>query len=123
MATLNSYLNVDYYEEGMSLGHAKINELVHALMMSGTIVVEDKDLTAAPGSPTDYAMYIPAGTPSGGDAWAGKGGSAYLAMYYGLTWYFRPLRQGEVFTIKDEKKVVVVGSGSAPDFETVYTYT
>lgn len=121
--TIESLANSTDYEEGQSLGHARINETTRRLAVGPSLRVLDKDLTAAPGSPTDGQSYVVAGTPGGGDAWEGHGGSLEIATFWGSSWFFRPILVGEVFTIVDEKVVVVVGTGSAPDFETIHTYT
>lgn len=113
--------NADPYIEGQDQGHVKINELHRRGAVGPSLRVEDRDENDAD-----------ALTPSLGQSWLVAPGAASGDLFFGhdneiATWwgayYFRPLLEGEVFSILDEKIVVVVGSGGAADLETIHTWT
>ncbi|MBI4388976.1 MAG: DUF2793 domain-containing protein [Nitrospinae bacterium] len=88
-------------------------EITHneALRVLDTLVnsgVEDKDLTAPPGSPANGALYIVAAGATG--AWASQDGK--LAQYYSAAWYFHTPKEGWIVYIKDED-LIYVYNGSA----------
>jgi hypothetical protein len=60
--------------------------------------VEDKDLTAPPGSPAEGQVWI-VGSGASGD-WAGQDGA--LAQYIGGAWAFRAPAEGWSVWLKDE---------------------
>ena len=63
--------------------------------------VEDKDLSAAPTSPSKGDRYIIAGTPT--DAWVGHGDD--IAYYDGSDWQFIGATEGQIVYVKDEDEV------------------
>jgi len=94
--------NAPYYEENQDDGHITINEQVNQVANSGYLVVQDRHLTAPPTGASNGQKWLVA-TSATGD-WLGHDGE--VAIYYD-GWTFRDLANGEVFTILDEKLVVV----------------
>lgn len=62
--------------------------------------VEDRDLTAAPGSPAEGALWI-VGTAATGD-WTGRDGQ--LAQFIGGAWAFHVPQSGYAVWLKDENR-------------------
>lgn len=60
--------------------------------------IEDRDLTAPPGSPAEGSLYIVAAGATG--AWDGHDGD--IAQYYGGSWYFYPPWAGLTLWVSDE---------------------
>lgn len=71
-------------------------------------VVEDKDLTAPPGSPVEGKCYIVAAVASG--AWTGK--EKYVAQYRNAAWVFFAPFEGQTTYVADEN-LFYVYTGSA----------
>lgn len=89
----------------------KVNEMVRYLESGvGHFVLVDRDLAAAPASPTDGQTYLVAGTPASGDAWFGKGGK--IAYYLNTAWIFITVLEGFTFWVMDEDKFLVATSVS-----------
>jgi len=76
-----------------------------ALIQTG---IEDRDLTAPPGSPVDGALYIVGAGATG--VWAGRDGA--IAQYYDAAWrFFNPAEGWRVY-VRDEDLWVVLDSGA-----------
>lgn len=89
----------------------KAKRMIEALARAG--VVEDRDLTAPPGSCGDGACYLVKATATG--LWAGHAGEMAIAVGTNAAsgWYFVPVaKEGTLLWIKDED-VRIRYSGSA----------
>lgn len=86
------------WKAGMDANLLKISRLA-----IGGLYVEDRNLTAPPGSPTNGAAYIVAATATG--AWVGK--ENQIAIWDGAAWVFYPASIGWQCYIKDEEKLTV----------------
>lgn len=73
------------------------------------IVIEDRDLTAAP-TLVDGKAYLVAGAPAGGDPWNGQGGKIALAI--NTSWVFITAREGIAIEVTDEAASFVRRSGA-----------
>ncbi|MFN8694438.1 MAG: DUF2793 domain-containing protein [Holosporales bacterium] len=80
--------------------HADTLNRLDALVQAA---IEDKDLTAPPGSPVEGALYIVAASPTG--AWAGQGRA--LAQFLGGVWRFYAPYAGLSGWVKDENRPYV----------------
>ncbi len=100
--------------ENQNQSYLTWNETLRKLDALVQTAVEDDDLTAPPGSPTDGALYIPAATATG--AWAGK--EKYIAQYDNGTWYFYAPFEGMTATIKDENVVKIYNGTAWADLST-----
>jgi hypothetical protein len=87
--------------EGQAAPETTVNEQIRYVEQGASLPrFEDRDLSAAPGSPADGQCYLVAGTPSGGDDWFGQGGK--LAFYMSTAWRFITPREGWLAYVKDE---------------------
>lgn len=84
--------------EGQQGGEVLVNELINKIERLLHPAVEDDDLTAPPGSPSEGDMYIPAATATGD--WAGQEGN--LAVYQNAGWVFEAAFEGLTAWVKDE---------------------
>jgi hypothetical protein len=102
--------------EGQAAPETTVNEQVRYLeSASGHFVLEDRDLSTPPGSPSDGQSYLVAGTGTG--AWAGHDGD--VAYYMNTAWIFINVQEGFTFWVKDENKFLVATSASTfQEFET-----
>jgi hypothetical protein len=95
--------------EGQAAPETTVNEqLRYAEQGAGHFIIEDRDLSAPPGSPVDGKAYIVAGTGTG--AWSGHDGD--IAFYMSTGWLFINVIEGMSFWISDENKLLVATSGS-----------
>jgi hypothetical protein len=101
-------LQLPYLEGAQAQKHVTVNESLRRLDAFVLLAVEDKDLTAPPGSPADGARYIPKATATG--AWSGK--EKYVAHYVDGAWELYPPREGFVAYVRDED-LLYVYNGSA----------
>ncbi len=83
--------------ESQTLAHVTVNEAIARLDGAIMLVVEDRDLTAPPGSPGNGDLYIVA--TGGTGAWAGHDGE--LAIFFN-GWFFWTVKEGFRLWIKDE---------------------
>lgn len=113
MTTQQPIAGQDYYEEDQDDGHVTINDIYNVLCHTGYLTVLDRDLNSPPAA-VDGDAYLVASGATG--AWTGHDNQ--VAMHY-AGWIFRNLQPGEVFTVQDEKKVMVNDSGT---LDTVYSY-
>jgi hypothetical protein len=96
--TDSTNLGLSYLEAAQAQKHVTVNESLRRLDALVLLAIEDKDLTAPPGSPADGARYLPHATATG--AWAGK--EDYVAHYVDGAWEFYPPREGFVAYVRDE---------------------
>ena len=101
-------LQLPYLDGAQAQKHVTVNEGLRKLDALVLLAVEDKDLTAPPGSPSDGARYIPKATASG--AWSGK--ENYVAHYVDGAWEFYSPREGFSAYLRDED-LLYVYNGSA----------
>jgi hypothetical protein len=95
--------------EGQAAPETTVNEqLRYAEQGAGHFIIEDRDLSAPPGSPVDGKAYIVAGTGTGD--WSGHDGD--IAFYMSTGWLFINIVEGMSFWISDENKLLVATSGS-----------
>lgn len=101
---------------GQATPETTVNEQVRYLEAgTGHFVIEDRDLSTPPGSPTDGQTYIVSGTGTG--AWTGHDGE--IAYYLNTAWIFISVVEGFTFWVKDENKFLVATSASTfQEFET-----
>lgn len=100
MATPN--LSLPTVTEGATNNESQVNDFLIVLDGLGAARVEDRDLTAPPGSPSDGQMYI-VGASATGD-WAGQDGN--LAIYDTTNgWAFVAPTGGMQVFIHDEKEL------------------
>jgi len=98
MADNTARLTLPYIKASQSqkeVTHAEALNILDALVQP---VVEDRDLTAPPGTPTEGDLYIVGAGATG--VWAGEDGK--LAHYVGGAWAFYPPRTGWRVWLKDE---------------------
>jgi hypothetical protein len=102
--------------EGQAAPETTVNEQVRYLESGvGHFVLEDRDLSAPPGSPVDGTSYLVAGTGTGG--WSGHNGD--IAYFLNTAWIFIDVTEGFTFWVKDENKFLVATSTSTfEEFET-----
>ena len=96
--TDSTNLALPYLEGAQAQKHVTVNECLRRLDALVLLAVEDKDLTAPPGSPADGARYVPAATATG--AWSGK--ENYVAHYVDGAWEFYAPREGFLAYVRDE---------------------
>jgi hypothetical protein len=104
----STHLALPYLEGAQAQKHVTVNESLRRLDALVLLAVEDKDLTAPPGSPSDGARYIPNATATG--AWSGKEGT--IAHYVDGAWEFYVPREGFIAYLRDEN-LLYVHDGSA----------
>lgn len=98
--------------EGQAVPETTVNEQVRYLEAgTGHFVLEDRDLSTPPGSPTDGQTYLVAGTGTG--AWTGHDGD--IAYYLNTDWIFINVQEGFTFWVKDENKYLVATTASTFD--------
>jgi hypothetical protein len=73
--------------------------------------VIDKDLSDAPGSPSDGDTYIVGPSPSSGDDWDGE--TDHIAYYSSSYWVFHVPEEGWRVWVQDEDEAYVYASASA----------
>ena len=101
------------------------NEALARLDQLCQAIAEDKDLSTAPGSPANGALYIVGPSPTG--VWAGKAGQLAYWITATAAWAFMPPSPGWQVRMRDEvdgfgvPKVRVYSAGSwiIPDIGTV----
>lgn len=93
-----------------------VNEQIRYLESGvGHFVLEDRDLSTPPGSPSDGQSYLVAGTGTG--TWTGHDGD--IAYYLNTAWIFINVIEGFTFWVKDENKFLVATSASTfQEFQT-----
>jgi hypothetical protein len=101
-------LQLPYLDGAQAQKHVSVNEGLRRLDALVLLAVEDKDLTAPPGSPADGSRYIPKATATG--AWSGK--ENHVAHYVDGAWEFYAPREGFVAYMRDEDQLYVY-DGSA----------
>ena len=101
-------LQLPYLDGAQAQKHVTVNEALRRLDALVLLAVEDKDLTAPPGSPADGARYIPKATATG--AWSGK--ENYVAHYVDGAWEFYSPREGFVAYMRDEDRLYVYNGGA-----------
>lgn len=102
--------SIPLIDQSTTRGYIKYNEAMYmmdAMLFRGVI---DKDLSAAPGSPSEGDLYIVKATPAGGDAWEGY--SKYLAHFWNGSWHFYAPKEGMRKWVNDDD-VVYTYDGSA----------
>ena len=101
-------LQLPYLDGAQAQKHVTVNETIRRLDALVLLAIEDKDLTAPPGSPSDGARYIPKATATG--LWSGKENN--VAHYVDGAWEFYPPREGFIAYMRDEDQLYV-HNGSA----------
>jgi hypothetical protein len=101
-------LQLPYLDGAQAQKHVTVNESLRRLDALVLLAIEDKDLTAPPGSPADGSRYIPKATATG--FWSGK--ENYVAHYVDGAWEFYPPREGFIAYVRDEDRLYV-NDGSA----------
>jgi hypothetical protein len=101
-------LQLPYLDAAQAQKHVTVNESLRELDALVLLAVEDKDLTAPPGSPADGARYLPAATATG--TWSGKENA--VAHYVDGAWEFYTPREGFIAYVRDED-VLYVHNGTA----------
>ncbi|HEX3486129.1 MAG TPA: DUF2793 domain-containing protein [Micropepsaceae bacterium] len=96
-------LQLPYLDGAQAQKHVTVNEGLRRLDALVLLAVEDKDLTAPPGSPADGSRYIPKATATG--VWSGK--ENYVAHYVDGAWEFYPPREGFIAYMRDEDQLYV----------------
>ena len=98
--TATDHLGITLVEQSQSQKEVTVNTalvMLDALLNTG---VNDKDLTAPPGSPGSGDVYIVASGATG--AWVGKDNQI---AWYNQTWKFIPPTEGLTFWVRDEDKL------------------
>jgi hypothetical protein len=98
MAEQSPRLHLPYIRTSQAQKEITHNEALNRLDGLVQAVVEDKDLTAPPGAPTEGQVWIVAAGASGD--WAGQDGR--LAQFIGGTWVFHSPSEGFRVWLKDE---------------------
>lgn len=111
----STHLLLPYLEGAQAQKHVTVNESLRTLDALVLLAVEDKDLTAPPGSPTGGARYIPAATATG--AWSGK--EKQIAHYVDGAWQFHPPRKGFIACVRDEDLLYVYNGGTWAPLDTM----
>lgn len=101
-------LVMPFIEAAQAQKHVTHNAALQVLDAAVQLSVLDDDLATPPGSPTDGARYLVAGSPTG--AWSGQAGK--IAAWQDGAWSFLTPREGWLLWIADED-VLVVYNGSA----------
>ena len=98
-----THLLLPYLIAAQAQKHVTHNEALRALDCLVQLAVLDRDLTAAPASPTEGARYIIA--PAATGIWLGQVGS--IAAFQDGAWAFHVPREGWLVWIADEDQLVV----------------
>jgi hypothetical protein len=106
--TDSTNLQLSYLDAAQAQKHVTVNESLRELDALVLLAVEDKDLTAPPGSPADGARYLPAATATG--AWSGK--EHAVAHHVDGAWEFYTPREGFIAYVRDED-VLYLYNGTA----------
>jgi len=101
-------LAMPYIEADQDSAYITHNEALALLDLMSNMTMEDRDLSAPPGSPALSSLYYVKATASGD--WTGHDGE--MAVYTVSGWRFFALSEGMNFWIKDED-VRVTWNGSA----------
>jgi len=107
-------LQLPYLSGAMSQKHVAVNESLRRLDALVCLAIEDKDLTAPPGSPADGVRYIPKAAATG--LWSGKEG--YVAHYVDGAWEFYTPREGFLAYVADEDAFYVFDGAAWNALET-----
>lgn len=107
--TTSSKFGFTFLEDRQDSAEDAVNEIANFLQAMSMATIVDRDLSAAPGSPADGAMYLVDGTPGGGDDWENHG--ADLAFYHD-GWYFVTPKDGFIIHVDDEDIVLILEDGS-----------
>lgn len=99
--------------QGQSGGEALFNAAVHSLEAMLLLTIEDRDLTAPPGSPNDGEAWI-VGTSATGD-WATHDDE--IAIYY-AGWTFVTVTEGMRFWVSDEDVFLLYDGSSFLEYGT-----
>lgn len=102
-------INFEYLVEGQSNAEVVLNEWINVIDTLLQLAFIDRDLSAAPGSPTNGDCYLVSGTPAGGDAWEGEGGN--IAAYYD-GWLFITPKEGFRAWVNDENILIAYDGAS-----------
>lgn len=100
-------LLLPYLAASQAQKHVTHNEALRLLDGLVQLAVEDRDITAPPGSPGDGDCWIVASGATG--AWAGWDDD--IAMWSDGSWYRLAARTGFRAWVKDEAQLVVLASG------------
>lgn len=100
MANSNN-LNIGLIEQSQAQKYVTINEAIAALEAVQNRGVEDQDLAAPPGSPSEGDAYIVAASATGD--WAGK--EKNIAYYNSAEWKFISPNEGLMVWVNDEDKL------------------
>jgi hypothetical protein len=98
-----SHLDLPFLMPAQAQKHVTLNESLLALDTLVHLAVEDRDLTAPPGSPVEGARYIVAATATG--AWTGREDD--VAAFEDGAWAFRTPVEGWRAWVSDEDRLVV----------------
>lgn len=98
MADQTPRLNLPYIRASQAQKEVTHNAALNMADALIQAVVEDKDLSAPPGSPAEGKVWIVAASASG--AWAGQSGK--LAHYIGGAWVFLTPAEGFRVWLRDE---------------------
>lgn len=111
----------DYLEVGEAVPSEAVNEALERIEAGGGhFIIEDRDLTAPPGSPDPGDTYIIA-TGATGD-WATHDGN--IAYRLNTAWIIITMLEGFTFWVKDENVFLVADSPTTfAEFETTATGT
>ena len=101
-------LQLPFIAAAQAQKHVTHNEALRGLDAVVQLMVLDKDLAAPPGSPSEGARYIVAGSPTG--AWAGQEGK--IAAWQDGAWAFYAPREGWLAWAADEDTLYIY-TGSA----------
>ena len=85
------------WQAGQGSPNTTVNQTIVRLEAAYNTSVADRDLTAPPGSPSDYDTYLIAASPTGD--WSGRSGQ--LAIYFQGWHYVTPI-EGMQVTVRDE---------------------
>jgi hypothetical protein len=90
-------LDITYLVDEQDQAEVKVNELINRLESMAIMTIQDRDLTAPPGTPLQGGVWIPAATASGD--WTGH--EDELAIYYD-GWTFLAPVSGMIAYVDDE---------------------
>jgi hypothetical protein len=99
----STQLALPFIEAAQAQKHVTHNEALRRLDALVMLSVQDRDLTAPPGSPTDGDRYLVASAASGD--WAGRDGT--IAAWQDGAWAFHTPRAGWLAWIADEEALLL----------------